>query len=297
MENLQTNELVADKIIKIDISNTDIKKLMTSILKCVVHAGMGSPSGIVNSIADIINDITFEKDIQKLVYKLYTKSMSVAIQDVADRLYDILAYDAEQQFDAACAFADINTDISFTFNKLTIESPCKTDYYLIIESSLLIALNNVGLEKKNINLVKRGLQRSFMSALQNEWRNTHEYDELKEYFNTPFDKSVEEGESWSKYRDKLEQNMSEGIFGKEYSLKDIYVRLNAYYDDITEFNKGKSVTIICDIDQNLGRWIQKNDKNDIYRVLSGGPGSGKSTIAKKIALDYCDGCRTIYTFG
>jgi uncharacterized protein YjbI with pentapeptide repeats len=84
------------------------------------------------------------------------------------------------------------------------------------------------------------------------------------------------------------------MFLEAFSLKQVFVPLRAYYkrkletskyEDLEETNlSGKKFErIVIDLESELENWLEKADKNDAIRLISGGPGSGKSSLTKMFA--------------
>jgi hypothetical protein len=48
---------------------------------------------------------------------------------------------------------------------------------------------------------------------------------------------------------------------------------------------------IVDLGEAIGDWLKSAEHDDAIRVVSGGPGWGKSSFAKKLAADLCEASR------
>jgi|GEM_PF-5445377 len=85
-------------------------------------------------------------------------------------------------------------------------------------------------------------------------------------------------EAWKRYREYLQEDIEEPIFGDDdIPLKDIYIPLRAYY---TDKKKGE---IAVDLQEYLYQWIDEPDYKDFLRVVIGEPGAGKSSFSKMFA--------------
>jgi uncharacterized protein YjbI with pentapeptide repeats len=84
------------------------------------------------------------------------------------------------------------------------------------------------------------------------------------------------------------------MFLEAFSLKQVFVPLRAYYkrkletskyEDLeeTDLSGKKFERIVIDLETELENWLEKADKNDAIRLISGGPGSGKSSLTKMFA--------------
>ena len=84
------------------------------------------------------------------------------------------------------------------------------------------------------------------------------------------------------------------MFAEAFGLRQVYIQPRAYYEqeiannDREEFAYGrvadkKYQKIVVDLESNLITWINKADSRDAIRIISGDPGSGKSSFSKMIA--------------
>jgi len=305
MEESNVNEthkndgIVAESKLSINLLNVDIKKLFISSLRGLIHLKLGDQSGVADAVIDLSEAVGINSPISRLAFKLYTTAMNAALNDVADRLFDLLSYDSEQQFDLGCTFDDVTIPKSFSFDRKSIDDPCNTDFYTEIERFISTALKKMEFSSSIISAVEKGMQKSFKQELQSEWRESIKYRELRDYFITPFDAAVADESAWDAYADRLRGNINTSLFGEQYSLNDIYTPLNAYYceeadNSMHRATQKKEMRYVCDLNALLEKWLDMNDSNDAYRIISGEPGSGKSAFTKKFAADHIDNTRLVY---
>ena len=133
----------------------------------------------------------------------------------------------------------------------------------------------------------------FVYALNREWRkNAKSYQPLIDAIDTPFAKAGEREWAWNAYTALLQRRIEEGVFDEPFSLLQIYVPLNAYYleddpeKDFTEetrrLGRRRRRTVV-DLEKELSDWIDNPKQEDAIRVISGGPGCGKSCFARVFA--------------
>ena len=129
----------------------------------------------------------------------------------------------------------------------------------------------------------------FPFALHREWRKHGErYAPIKAALDTPFAKASEREQAWRTYHASLQKNIEEGAFGEAFGLKQIYIPLNGYREEkadaVLEMEPRQSkMRMVVELAEELTAWLQQSNKDDAVRVLSGGPGSGKSSFAKMFA--------------
>lgn len=140
----------------------------------------------------------------------------------------------------------------------------------------------------------------FVDALNEEWgRSATDYGVLKDQLDTPFTQANERNQAWLRYGVCLQKQVEEPMFMEAFSLKQVYVPLRAYYkrkleSDTTEWSTaaeldgrrgrdGESDRVVVDLEAELTAWLSRASKKDAIRLISGGPGSGKSSFAKMLA--------------
>ncbi len=127
----------------------------------------------------------------------------------------------------------------------------------------------------------------FVHSLNKEWRkNRAIYERLLD--DTPFSKLVTMAEDWELYRSWLDKQTQKSIFEKAYCLSQLYVPLCGFYIKYNEDEDAENNRVVVDIDLYLREWLAKETQDDVVRVISGGPGSGKSTFAKIFAASIKD---------
>jgi hypothetical protein len=131
----------------------------------------------------------------------------------------------------------------------------------------------------------------FLYSLNEEWRTTPKlYQPILDSLNTPFAEASDREWAWRTYTSWLRLQVDESSFDEAFSLRQIYVPLRAYYEDVVGRVKAAADTehlaktrTIIDLQTELVDWLKKGKREDAVRVLSGGPGSGKSSFAKIFA--------------
>jgi uncharacterized protein YjbI with pentapeptide repeats len=137
----------------------------------------------------------------------------------------------------------------------------------------------------------------FATSLHDEWGSRpKEYALLKEKLDTPFTQANERAQAWLRYSTWLQKQVEEPMFLEAFSLKQVFVPLRAYYNrkvekqtdddiDLEERNMGNrhSTRVVVDLESALEDWLKKAKRDDAVRLISGGPGSGKSSLTKMLA--------------
>ena len=92
------------------------------------------------------------------------------------------------------------------------------------------------------------------------------------------------------YNDWLQKQIEEPMFAEAFSLslKQVYVPLRAWYHQKKESNYSREdryERVVVELETELQHWLETADANDAIRVISGGPGSGKSSFSKMFAAN------------
>ncbi|NQW10693.1 MAG: pentapeptide repeat-containing protein [Alphaproteobacteria bacterium] len=133
--------------------------------------------------------------------------------------------------------------------------------------------------------------------LREEWRERRfPYPTIEDWFETPFEEAVRRQDAWSRSITRIKALPHEPVFDAAFSLRDVYVLLRAYTVERRESRgdgeREKPAAHLVDLRQTLLAWIGEDDNKDgnkdSLRVISGGPGSGKSSAARMLAAELAD---------
>ncbi|MEQ8385433.1 MAG: pentapeptide repeat-containing protein [Coleofasciculus sp. A1-SPW-01] len=140
----------------------------------------------------------------------------------------------------------------------------------------------------------------FAAALHDEWRrHAKDYAGLKEQLDTPFTQANQRIQAWFKYETWLQKQVEEPMFLEAFSLKRVYVPLRAYYKrkvkgqnpeelDPRLASRDQFERVVIELDKELKTWLNQAKKDDAIRLISGSPGSGKSSLAKMFAANLAE---------
>jgi hypothetical protein len=102
--------------------------------------------------------------------------------------------------------------------------------------------------------------------------------------------------AWDRYRAEIIREPQRPLFDETFGLDKVYVPLRAKWFEV-EARSGDKKEYEVGLDGELTHWFEHGDPRDTLRVLSGEPGSGKSSTAKMWAAAMAEahpGCRVVF---
>ncbi|MGB7923087.1 MAG: pentapeptide repeat-containing protein [Pyrinomonadaceae bacterium] len=285
------------------------KDFFKSLTKATAQASTGSIAGAGKEAMEALSAISLGTDCNGVAWLLIQRSLTQAIYTLVEENEELLFRDPANPRVVRYQLGDLaddpeslssQLDLSLEKKKLVIDekffkSPRDLSFIEDFKTPFSQWLQAFGLTEAQASSITDRLPSYFVFALNDQWRNRpEEYVCLKEAFDTPFTKAGEKEQGWSRYSAWLQMQVDEGMFDEAFSLRQVYVPLRAYYEQRKENGKQKKLErsiaeekktekIVIDLEKNLEAWLSKGTALDAIRVISGGPGSGKSSFAKMFA--------------
>jgi Pentapeptide repeats (8 copies) len=124
----------------------------------------------------------------------------------------------------------------------------------------------------------------FTCALHELRENRDKYQPLTNHFaDTLVSEAYQREMGWRRYTAWLDKQLDEPIFAETFGIRPLYVPLCAYYidrqEDRQESSQTRETRHARDLESAMDEWLA-DDKAPRLRLISGGPGSGKSTFTK-----------------
>lgn len=267
----------------------NFKDLFKSLAKIGVHATTGGWEKVAVSAIDAGAALGFGTDKGQVAWLLIYRSLSNAIYDLVienNMLLDNVD-DVCDQIDFSLEDEELLITEDFFLNpkSLSIVETIQQPFYQWITAN--------GLNSSQANAIVHRLPSYFVFALHKEWaRKPDEYKILQDSLKTPFSEASKREQGWELYSSYLNKVVNEPMLSETFSLKQIYVPLRGYIECTVDENEEVSeisdetnevIKTVINIEKDLMRWIDNPNKKDALRIISGGPGSGKSTFAKIFA--------------
>jgi hypothetical protein len=238
--------------------------------------------------------IGLETQVEGRAFILISRSLSIALFELVDESVRQQLLSANDNFDELADKLDfsISTD-EIIIDQRFFNHPNELPLLKGIQSLLPKWLEALQVNNSSAVVIADRLPSYFVYALILEWgKNAKSYQPIIDALNTPFSKAGNQEWAWKAYSSLLDRRIHEGIFDEPFSLKQLYVPLNAFYIDekagkeiSKEFasNGQKRRRVVVSLENELEKWLNDLNARDAIRVISGGPGSGKSSFARIFA--------------
>ncbi|PYS76633.1 MAG: hypothetical protein DMF66_13640 [Acidobacteria bacterium] len=298
------------------------KDFFKSMTKAVVKGATGNFVQALGDVIDALASVSLTDDCGEVAWLLIQRSLLQAVHDLLKENEAILYRDPTNQMvrlsqmglspddpdaitsrlDLSLEQGEIAIDENFFLRPRTLPvlERFKTPFKQWLEM--------FGLNEAEATSVVNRLPSYFVHALNEQWRTRAEdYKCLKEAFDTPFTKAGASEQAWQSYAALLQKQVDEPMFVEAFSLRQVYVPLRAYFFErgaaerdvrfdprAAEANDSKR--IVVELKKEVDAWLAANDAKDAVRIISGGPGSGKSSFTKMLAarLAEANGRRVLF---
>lgn len=276
------------------------KGLLMSLGKAAINGAFLKWDDLAENGVEVLESLGLETKSGEIAGLLIVRSLIRAIEDLLKENKELLIKKPDNlkalydELNSSLEQSELVIDQSF-FQRpkdLPIVQAAKTGFAKWLEEFV-----EKKVEAENIS---NRLPAYFVFALNEEWR-THkqDYAALKEELDTPFTQASEREQGWLRYRAWLQKRVDEPMFLEAFSLKQVYVPLRAYYKREVEGESERKLErgiaeekqyerVVVDLNRELETWLQEGKPDDAIRLISGGPGSGKSSFAKIFAAQQAD---------
>ncbi|HLP88258.1 MAG TPA: pentapeptide repeat-containing protein [Nostocaceae cyanobacterium] len=275
----------------------DFKALFQVLGKCAVDGVTGNWGEAVKDVLEVTTAVGLETTSEEIAWLLIYRSLTSAIFSLLEDNKDLFSE------------KPIQSDIDFIIDKFsqTLENanlqiddkffihPKKLSILPDIQNVLIDWLKYFINNQTKIEMISNRLPVYFVYELNKEWaKRSNQYANLREEIKTPFTQASDKEKAWQLYLSWLQKQVEEPMFLEAFGLKSVYVPLRAYYKRKIDNNKDDEFErrireeetyqrIVIDLETELETWLNNQKHDDAIRVISGGPGSGKSSFGKIFA--------------
>ena len=208
---------------------------------------------------------------------------------------------------------NISVDSGWVVDKEFFTTPQYSIFINNFKDRIQLLFERLGCSHQDSRSISRRFPIYFVSSLHEIWISSPEiHNLLKISVDSPFLGANEQEDAWLRHKIFIERQVEEPLYGTPYTLRQLYEPLYGIIEiesrrkvppgaekfrTIRQTAQAQArVQRIVDIEKELFGWIegQGNCQSNI-RVISGGPGSGKSSQTRMWAIKAADkGFRVLY---
>ena len=295
-QSLNTKIVSPTPVLKRSIK-VNLKDFIKSLGKAGVNLAFGKWEGLAGSAVDLLASLGLKSGAKELAWSLLYRGYLRAVKQTVEEVFqsepdsrDILALHNK--------ILEALSKPAHTLDKSFFLRPEDSDITRCVAEELQVWFESQGLSKQNTLAISDRLNSYVASSLHEEWASAaNDYRLLSDLLNTPFTQASEREFGWLRYEAWLKKQVDLPLFLESFSLRQVFVPLRAYYTrarqvvldqgqrNLEDIGVKKKEKVVVDLRRELETWIQKGDKSDAIRLISGGPGCGKSSFAKMFAAD------------
>jgi len=238
-----------------------------------------------------------------LVYKSLLQSLSELVMDY-EEFFDV-ELEEEKSNNLADRLVSTLNAIEVGFDASFFEKPQEFSFLNDFKSALIFWLKGLGMQDVEAESFNLRLKDRFALTLHQEWlEQPEQYSCIQTAVNSPFVQITKEQRSWMRYNMWLQEQTNERMFSEAFSLRQVFVPLRAFYKNKIEtededtvnqtpLEKNKTKRCVVDLHTEIEAWVRNFDSETAIRIVSGGPGSGKSSFSKMLAAHVGHNCPEI----
>lgn len=273
----------------------EFKSLFISLTKSAVDAYNAKWDDAAKDTLDSLSAMGLQDTCEERGWLLITRSLTNAIFALSTEHTDIFNEFSANKSD----IEDFCKKISDSLDSFEIEldedffaNPASLNFIIPFTEALKSWLIDLNIPDYKAHSIKSRFPVYFVHSLHQEWISNHEnYKCLQTQINSPFTKANTQLSEWERYCSALQLDVEHGMFHEAFSLKDMFIWPRAYTkthtdeEDDTRKNKSKHIRKAFWLKEELSIWLRKKESKDAIRIISGGPGSGKSSFARMYAAE------------
>ncbi|OCQ89067.1 hypothetical protein BCD64_04860 [Nostoc sp. MBR 210] len=280
--------------------NVDWRSFFTGIIKVGANAATANWGNLPENIVDIGAAVGLAKEPGELAWVLIFQSLIKAMASLVEDNQDVilqankhrevnledLKIISEHRFSQSLEKLDQE---EITIYQDFFENPQDLSIVAAIQTPFAEWLQSLNLNQAQAEAISQRLPIEFIFALHEEWaNNSDKYARLQAELDTPFIKAVEREAkrelSWRRYFAWLQNQINQRMFDEVFTLQQVYISLRAYYEERNDEKREQKIQkVVVDLDTELQTWLDAANPKDAIRVISGSPGSGKSSFTKIFA--------------
>ena len=272
----------------------NFKDFSKALGKVGVDIAFGKWDSLAADGVDALGALGLAAGAEEIAWLFVYRSLFQAMKNLVDEKKEL----ESEKFNFKLLHNKINEALensSLSINKKFFQHPDKDKIVGVIQPAFTQWLKDSGLSEVEAKAISQRLPIYFAAALHEEWGSRpKDYAVLQEKLDTPFTQANERLQAWLRYSTWLQKQVEEPMFLEAFSLKQVFVPLRAYYNRKVEKLKDEDLEerigssrkferVVAELETELEDWLSKAKRDDAIRLISGGPGSGKSSLTKMFA--------------
>ncbi|BAY14333.1 pentapeptide repeat-containing protein [Anabaenopsis circularis NIES-21] len=277
----------------------DTRELFKSLGKAAMDGGFGNWSELAKDLVEASAALGLAETSEEIGWLLVYRSLIQAMLSLVEEKRNLL-FEKPNQSDLELLYSRLNESLAsqeLRIDQDFFNNPKALPILATIKDAFSNWLQYFSLTTVQAQTISDRLPTYFIFALHQEWaEHPDKYACLKEEVDTPFTQANAQERSWMRYTAWLQKQVAEPIFDETFGLDKVYIPLRAYYKvpikpqkDSSSYRQrqeeDKFEQIVVELKTELEAWLHKPTSGDAIRVISGGPGSGKSSFAKIFAAE------------
>ena len=273
----------------------NLRSLFSTLGKATLNGLFLQWDDLAENGVEVLDDLGLSRTPGELAGLLISQSLMKAMKGLLKSNVDLLPQEVEK-----LPLKELYTEITDSLQEQELildrdffEHPEILPIVAPVQAAFLrwLTTNNLISNSQEAQSLSNRLPAYFVLALQEQWKDKRdEYSLLLDEIDTPFNNAWKRERGWLHYRAWLQKQIDEPIFWETFSLKQIYVPLRGFYEEEikattdTDYHREPSCKrIVIKLQEQLETWLEAAKSDDAIRLLTGGPGSGKSSFCKVFA--------------
>jgi len=269
----------------------DFKGFFTNLAKATTYTAVGSFDDAAAGYIDSLEAVGLKRSVPQLAGALLKRAIATGVSEL------IRGYIREFDDTSPVGMDAVSTDLEqvilsepIVLDRNFLEHPGELPFLPILQARLEAWLRHRKVGSLNVTPIAARLPYYFVWGLHREFQQSSmDYEPLVSAISTPVADAWRRMRTWNGYYREFKKQLAEPIFGESFSLPQIYVWPRASYliDDVSAVEvRHSKKQFVVDLKDYLDHWLAgegctpDEQRNDAIRVISGDPGSGKSSFAR-----------------
>ncbi len=273
----------------------NLRSLFSTLGKAALNGAFLQWDDLAENGVEVLDALGLSRTPGELAGLLISQSLMKAMKGLLKSNADLLPQEVEKLplKELYRQITDFLEEPELILDRDFFEHPERLPIVAPIQAAFLrwLTTNNLITNSQEAQSLSNRLPAYFVLALQEQWKDKRdEYSLLLDEIDTPFNNAWKRERGWLHYRAWLQKQIDEPIFWETFSLKQIYVPLRGFYEEEkkaatdTDYHREPSFKrIVIKLQEQLETWLEAAKSDDAIRLLTGGPGSGKSSFCKVFA--------------